>query len=116
MKKTIALTLLMAGCSAPLPRQAAGPPLPPLPPTPKAQSAGGPTLMFKVQPSNSLRWSYGTTNMAFEVWSTQDLATWSLYGRVTNQLWMSLWTTNQAEFFRCRALDPLTGLTSDWNQ
>jgi hypothetical protein len=115
--------LALTGCgkSPKNPKKPAPPPAPTVAGKGLASSSAAVTrikVLANVVTNWSLAWSYPTpvTNMAFDVQSTADFRTWSGYMSVTNQLTAPLWATNAQEFFRVRARDPVTGLTSEWNQ
>jgi hypothetical protein len=60
-----------------------------------------------------LAWNYAVnSNIVFEVWHSSDLVNWSELAETQNT---SITVGGQPqEFFRVRARDLKTGLTSDW--
>ncbi len=85
-------------------------PLNPMP-NPMAPRAGGfsvpAPLAYRVQ------WDYPwAIAVQFEVWSSTDLKTWALARTTTNR--EAIFLSRDREFFKVRALDPITGDYSGW--
>jgi len=107
----VALAGLLAGCAIP-----SGPPLP------KSRPVKVPDAMkffLPASPHWAIAWNYATpvpSNIVFDVYCSPVLPaqTWELFGTTTNLI-MPFPTTNAANFFRVKARDTVTGISSDWN-